>query len=383
MFRDNKDRLRELAEKWLNKTISNQEKSEFDRWYNQVDEEPQEIDQSKAKYRDYLFTRIKQETGVLQARPLKLWPKIVSAAAAVAAIVVGVWFYTSMPDRLQEKEGSKDLLTNDIAPGKNTATITFSDGSTLMLSDAKTGITIGNNLRYYDGTKITNRSLDKMRSSRGVESSLKLSTPRGGTYQVTLSDGTKIWLNAASSLTYSISLNKHGQRRVKLDGEAYFEVSKDKSHPFIVESAGQEVEVLGTHFNISSYKDEASIKTTLLEGSVKVSYDLEGGRSILKPGEQAVVADRTISIVRANAEEVLAWKDGQFVFYNEELGSIMKKIARWYDVEISYQKPQLSKESYWGSVSRFRNVSDVLNMLEHTGKVKFKIDRRKIFVQEK
>lgn len=170
-------------------------------------------------------------------------------------------------------------------------------------------------------------------------------------------------------------LSSGGQRRVKLEGEAYFEVAKDKKHPFIVSSNKQEVKVLGTHFNISSYTDEASVKTTLLEGAVDVNGH------ILKPNQQALNNNGKITIGPADMESALAWKEGEFVFNeDEELGSIMKKIARWYDVEVHYADPQIAHAKFWGTISRFKNISDVLGKLEMTKKVHFKVEGRRIVV---
>jgi ferric-dicitrate binding protein FerR (iron transport regulator) len=272
------------------------------------------------------------------AKPVQrsLWPRIAAAASIILAIGAGIFFYASYyaarhPDLSRHPDARRDLLNyaNDIAPGKNTATITLANGSTIVLSDAKTGVVVGaESLKYNDGSAVDandssrhlnlSRHLDDRRTDqrelnetaknnnsselnllnstdkrslpygrddvRGVDGGgsrnnargglLTATTPRGGTYQITLPDGTKVWLNAASSLKFPASFSSLKTRSVELTGEAYFEVAKDKTHPFIVKTDKQEVQVLGTHFNINAYNDEGSTKTTLLEGSVRVVYAL-------------------------------------------------------------------------------------------------------------
>jgi len=203
-----------------------------------------------------------------------------------------------------------------------------------------------------------------------------LKTPRGGTYHVTLSDGTKVWLNAASALTYTASLGKTGVRKVKLEGEAYFEVAKNKTRPFLVENQGQTVEVLGTHFNINSYTDESSIKTTLLEGSVKVN------NVVLKPNQQSVLtADHKIQVNTIDAETTIAWKNGNFVFAGEHIEPIMRRLASWYNIAVVYQGKKPSGQ-FRGVISRHNKISEVLKMMELTGAVHFEIEGRKVYVKE-
>ncbi|MNL26796.1 fec operon regulator FecR [compost metagenome] len=194
-----------------------------------------------------------------------------------------------------------------------------------------------------------------------------------------LSDGSKVWLNAASSLSFSTTLNEQGKRRVKLEGEGYFEVAKDKMHPFVVESEGQEVEVLGTHFNISAYKGEALMKTTLIEGSVKVLA--QGQQKILVPGSEAVRSGNDILVRNVDAALAIAWKNDKFVFENERIQTVMKMVERWYNVQVVYEG-EMPEDVFGGSVSRFDNVSQVLKILESTGRIHFKVEGRKIYVSK-
>jgi ferric-dicitrate binding protein FerR (iron transport regulator) len=194
---------------------------------------------------------------------------------------------------------------------------------------------------------------------------------------VVLPDGSKVFLNAASSLTYPISFVALRERRVELKGEAYFEVAKDKNHPFIVKTQNQEIKVLGTHFNINSYADEPLTKTTLVEGSVLVKAS--GIQQILKPGSQAINGYDGLRIVEANMDEVLAWKNGYFMFDSESIESVMRKISRWYNIDVAF-KGNVSKDKFGGTVSRFANVSQVLRKLEYTNKVHFIIEEGRITV---
>jgi transmembrane sensor len=207
-----------------------------------------------------------------------------------------------------------------------------------------------------------------------------ISTPRGGQFEVALPDGTKVWLNAASSLRFPTAFTGK-ERDVELTGEAYFEVAKNKDLPFHVTSAGQVIEVLGTHFNINAYTDEKSIKTTLFEGSVRVAKNLKS--AMLKPGEQSIVSNDDANTIRiaddVDADEVLAWKNGKFYFNDADVETVMRQVSRWYDVDIEY-KGKSSADRFTGNFTRDLNLSKTLKLLEFTG-INFKIEGRKIIVQ--
>lgn len=290
-----------------------------------------------------------------QANPVKifpLWKKLIPVAAAVAAILIGVYFF-------------KFDHAAQIKPGKNTATLTFSNGKTVELSDAKTGVAIqGTSLAYTDGTSIPVTELESKE--------LTATTPKGGTYQFTLPDGTKVWLNSASTISFPVAFAK-SERKVQLVGEAYFEVRHNAQQPFKVYSKGQVVEDIGTEFNINAYGDEPEVRTTLVEGLAKVNNHL------LNPGQQAQLRGTDIKIVKANINAEVAWRKGEFVFDDESIGSIMRKLSRWYDIEVIYQDVDPS-ETFGGSISRFENVAKVLQNLELTGEIHFKISGRKIYV---
>lgn len=299
-------------------------------------------------------------------------------AAAIAVIALGTWMYTSgIFDWHHEDKAAFPTYTNDVAPGKNTAMLTLANGKTINLSDAKSAVIIDKHqLRYNDGTFLTSSG------NNGQVKTLAVSTPPGGTYQVVLSDGTRVWLNAASKISFPSKFLGR-KRSVVLTGEAYLEVAKDKAHPFIVESNGQQLEVLGTHFNINSYTDEECIKTTLLEGSVRVTSSTapSSGNVTLKPGQQAMLKGGALQVKAADTEEATAWKNGQFMFDQENIRDIMRMVARWYNVEVVYKGP-VTDELFGGAVNRFEHVSEVLKMLQLTGKVRFEINGRTITVTQ-
>lgn len=207
-----------------------------------------------------------------------------------------------------------------------------------------------------------------------------MTTPRGGRYDLVLADGTKVLLNAASSITYPTRFSGKN-RRVSITGEAYFEVAKNPDMPFIVTANNTETQVFGTHFNIMAYKDEPFVKTTLVEGSVK--FKSAKSEVMLKPGQQGILAENAdpISIQNADIEATLAWTKGYFIFQDEEIRSIMRKVARWYDVDIIYQ-PGLKYLSYGGSVSQYKNIPDLLKILQSTGTIHFKIEGRRVIVMK-
>ncbi|RZM27777.1 MAG: FecR family protein [Pedobacter sp.] len=298
--------------------------------------------------------------GTVKGKQVRLWPRNLSrsgigiaVAAAVAAITLSIWLYNS--ERGVLKQVQDDVVyNNDIAPGKNTATLTLANGKVIALDTNKSSVVV------TDSVKSTTM--------------LTAYTPRGGTYQVVLPDGTHVWLNADSKLDFPSDFSTLKQRIVKLTGEGYFEVAKDQVKPFIVESSGQRVTVLGTHFNVNAYADEAVVRTTLLEGSVNVNG------TILSPNHQAINAGNNIQVKAIDPASAIDWKNGEFVSDNENLASIMRKVSRWYNVEVVYDSEELKKRTFDGSLSRYDNVSRILKAIEFAGAVKFKVEGRMITV---
>lgn len=340
-----------------------------------------DLNKAEAAMREAVMLRVGAKRYTL--RPWK-------AVAAIAAMVLGIWFYTSR--HLEGSKATRDLYVNDIAPGSNRATLTLPNGKVISLSEVKTGLVIDkNSLTYNDGTIVNNSPLpdaENVQNGEGNSMMLTASTPKGGTYQVVLPDGTQVWLNADSKISFPVRFSG-GIRKILLKGEAYFKVSKDKAMPFIVQTDQQEVTVLGTQFNINSYADEGSVKTTLLEGSVKISSLLakpgvhkDQGSKTLKPGQQAVLTRGQFNITTTNPDEAIAWKEGYFRFYEVDLQTFMNTIARWYDIEVDYEGgiDQFKELAFGGSVSRSKNISEVLKILAQTGKVHYKITGKKVTI---
>jgi transmembrane sensor len=304
------------------------------------------------------------------------------AAAVILSLSVAL-LLMQRPANQQLNSYANKTKKHDIVPGGNKAYLTLANGLKIILNDAKNG-----QLATAPGIKVS-KTKDGMlvyhytgaNNTDVPQNTIEyntITTPRGGQYQIVFVDGTKVWLNAQSSLKFPTTFTGN-RRRVELTGEAYFEVAKNKQMPFDVTAKGINVEVLGTHFNVSAYDDDDDIQTTLLEGSVKVhSHDKQ---ALLIPGQQASYGNNTdnLNIKEVNVEDAIAWKNGYFVFKNDNIYTIMKKVSRWYDVDIEYQGLP-AKTSFGGTMSRFENVSELLKTLEMTGTTHFKIQERRITV---
>lgn len=336
-----------------------------------------------------LFNNVVKHQQASVKRSVKLWPRI-AIGAAVATIIfgAGLFYYNVNTSREQLNHTA---YKNEITPGKTGATLTLANGKKIRLLDASNG-----KIAQEAGISVT-KTVDgqlvyEVKSSLPEPGKLAyntLSTSNGETYKVRLPDGSLVYLNAASSLTYATSLVEQGKRLVRLRGEGYFEIAKDKAHPFIVESNNQRVEVLGTHFNVNAYSDEPVIKTTLLEGSVQVSYkSAKGGASsqslmrnpvLLSPGQQSVFSYKGLKVSNVDTGIAIAWKNNQFSFESEDIQTLMRMVARWYNVDVEYTG-EITDEKFGGGVSRFDSISKVLKSLESTGKVRFKLEGKKVYV---
>jgi ferric-dicitrate binding protein FerR (iron transport regulator) len=330
----------------------------------------------------------------------RIWKKLAIAASIV--FVIGIATYTVISTRHEEKSPSTATTTHDVpAPNNTRAVITLADGSKVYLDSAGNGtIAQQNNVSVV---KNNNGGIEYLSPAGGGDLSTSpnnkrpgvdyntLSNPRGSkVISLTLSDGTKVWLNSESSLKYPIAFNNN-TREVEITGEAYFEVKHNAKQPFKVHLPnGSVVEDIGTAFNVNAYTDEADIKTTLIEGSVRISNGSPDhqitGSQILKPGQQALVSNPvnpSIRLIRVQTnvdlDAVLAWKDGRFQFEGEDIESVMRQIARWYDVNIVYEaKP---KDHFRGAIPRNVEASKVFQMLETMGVVKFEIKGKTVIVK--
>ncbi len=301
-------------------------------------------------------------------------------SAAAAVIIMGLFFWFAKTDK---KELAQTVVkpiehNNDVLPGGDKAILTLANGTTIVLNDAQDG-----QLAQQGTTKII--KIDGMIAygTSGQSSEVlynTISTPNGGQYQIALPDGTLVWLNAASSLHFPTAFVGK-DRRVEITGEAYFEVAKDASKPFIVAVNKAEIQVLGTHFNVMAYKDEEAVKTTLLEGAVNF---ISGTNSNpLKPGQQAQLLNngQTKVLNGVDVEEVIAWKNGLFRFESSDLQTVLRQLARWYDVEMIFRSNNFS-EPFHVEISRNTNLSNVLKALQLSGGAKFRIEGKKVIVTQ-
>ncbi|SMC58463.1 FecR family protein [Pedobacter africanus] len=398
IFMENRQELIKLFKRYLAKECSAEEEETFlsfledkahaplfrelieEELQAEVDPEFKELPKVKAELQRVKSNLIREMGEQEVDRPVsknQLWLKV----AAVLVLCAGVVFFTTHTKK-------RELLA-DVAPGGNKATLILADGSKVLLDSAVKGAVIQQSgvmvTKTADGQLVYTIQEHVVHGHPKKMLTNTVSTPRGGQYQVNLPDGTRVWLNAASELKFPLSFAGLKERRVSLTGEAYFEVKKNATQPFIVASDRQVVQVLGTHFNVNSYKDDASTKTTLLEGAVKVR-SLTGANpdeAILKPGQQARIgeASAVINVANVDPSAEIAWKKGQFFFENEPIENIMKAVSRWYDVDIVY-KDDFAGKTVWGSVTRYGNVSKVLSILELTGGIHFKIEGRRIIVHK-
>ncbi|SEM82151.1 FecR protein [Mucilaginibacter gossypiicola] len=280
-------------------------------------------------------------------------------------------------------------LTSDkniIKPGSNKATLTLADGKQITLDGSKKGRLF--TLNHVSANNDVDSSVTYQKNTTEITGSPQpynvLTTPRGGKYQLILADGTKVWLNAGSIIKFPVDF-AGSERVVEFSGEAYFEVAHDARRPFKVVSTGQLVQVLGTHFDINAYQDEDAVKTTLLEGSVKVYGKSRTSTSaateiIIKPNEQAVFKNDQLSKQTVDADEFVAWKNGLILFRNADIHDVMRKISRWYNVEVEYQG-QIGNDTYNGEIPRNAAFSEVLKILK-LDDINVKLNGRKLIVSQ-
>lgn len=300
---------------------------------------------------------------------------LLAAASVLLLFAMGGYFYHINRGDQQNTVYSHQVV-NDLPPGTTKAVLTLADGSEIILNNAANG-----NLAKQGSTKILKRGKQLVYKNAGNETKVlynTISTPRGGMYQLVLADGSNVILNSSSSIRFPTSFTGK-ERRVDITGEAYFEIAKNSSMPFIVNVAGKgEVTVIGTHFNVNAYPDEASINATLLEGSVRVRAINSNNSCVITPGEQAELnTNGQISInSKPDIAVITGWKNGLFIFKSQNIGSILRQISRWYDIDVLYSGA-ISKETFSGIVSRNSNLLDVLKILQEGG-VKFKIEGKKV-----
>lgn len=372
-----------LLKRYLKGTCTAEERQLVESWHDEIlmPHKNQNTDSDQERLVDaVLRERLKAHMDTRNSKRGIHRLRICGAVAAILLIFSAYYFYSTQTVKVSSDEFVLQEY-DDQDSQYDGVTLKLAGGETIKLKSDK-GLVIDTlSLVYNDGSKVIHGDIDGKFSPI-----LELNTPKGGQYQIDLSDGSRVWLNASSSLKFPKEF-KGAERLVELTGEAYFEILHDTARPFKVmtnlsSEEGQVIEVLGTKFNVNAYKEDRAIKTTLLEGSVKVKIAESNASQILKPKQQSIVRPESNSIAtkEVNIENVMAWKRGDFIFDDEDLESIMHKVSRWYDVEVNYEtKPQ--GLYFNGVISRSRDLSAVLQALEETGKVEFRIDGRKITVK--
>ncbi|MFB9864383.1 FecR domain-containing protein [Rufibacter immobilis] len=383
----NKDEFAVLVRKYLAGEADNQEKERLLAYYEALQntasnqEEVAHLSQdmdTKARLYQKILREIKRQERKKSPGRLQ-W-------AVAASLLVGIlfWGISHYWGSSKIQQGSKAVVAHaPIQAAGDMATLTLGDGSKIILDEASLG-----ELAQQQGVHITKKADGELiysieeTSARttGPLAYHTIETPRGGKYQLNLPDGTKVWLNAGTSLRFPAWF-AGVERRVELTGEAYFEVAKNKAMPFKVVSGSHTVEVLGTHFNVSAYREEALVKTTLLEGSVRVSVS-EQPSTLLHPGQQATIgkAENAFSVLAVDVEDAVAWKNGYFMFKDEGLEGVMRQLGRWYDVEVVYEAKPGDEVKLGGIISRTKSLQETLRVIELSSNVRFKVEGKRVLV---
>jgi len=373
----------ELVDKVNNNSATDEELVQYNAYLNRLmpgktDWAELGIDQPEI-VKGELWTRI--QGARKPAKTHTLWPRIAAAASIVLAISFGGYF-------LFHTKQEVSYFKNDIAPGHNQATLTLANGQKIILTKGMSGKLAqqGNTVVGVNGQNTITYTAGVADANAPVAyNTLSTAIGEQSPYPLVLADGTKVWLDAESSISFPVAFNGK-DRVVKVSGEAYFEVAHDDAHPFKVTVKDQTVEDIGTHFNISSYDDEKAITTTLIEGAVKVSVPDSGLPAektgvLLKPGQQAVLKNNSFNVSTADVEESIAWKNGYFRFNNENIQSVMLKLSRWYNIDVKYEGT-VTEEKFYATSFRYRNISEVLTMLQKTQGVHFKVEGRRVTVMQ-
>ncbi|ACU60154.1 FecR family protein [Chitinophaga pinensis] len=383
MYNSGKDQqyFFKLLSRYNEGKVTPEEAAFVDRYLELLDYREKDVlkdfDQQKvqiaASMQERLLESIRHEPVVNRIYPVRRW--LTAAAAVLLLLGSGYYFF----ERQHTPAKHQTAQHTDILPGKTGAILTLADGSKIVLDSSRNGVIA------MQGNTTIQLNNGKIRYNKGGHESSPASkpvgyntitTPRGRQYQLVLPDGTSVWLNAASSLSYPTDFNGK-ERRVRVSGEAYFEVASNASQPFIVTvNDATTIQVLGTKFNINAYKDESSINTTLLQGAVKVTY--RKASQLLKPGQAAQISQELRLIPTADVNGVIAWKEGVFAFNNADLPTVMRQLARWYDIEVSYEG-SVSAATFTGEIDKSLTLSQVLQGLTATS-INYKIEGNRLII---
>ncbi|MGE8380674.1 MAG: FecR family protein [Sphingobacterium sp.] len=386
---DQNQQILDILAKYEAGTITEDELLLLEDWYASFEANPDLIDNlsseeravRKKQLQEKIFDQISTETSSTAEMPkkrfsLNLGNRLWQAAASLVLLCT-VSFYIFQKQAAQ-LPSSAEKQSSTISPGTDQAILTLGNGEKILLDDSKNGeLSTEGNIRI---NKLKSGNL-VYTASKKVSKVLSntLSTPRGGRYQLTLADGTQVWLNAQSSITYP-SAFQGSAREVTITGEVYFEVAHNAKMPFRVRSENQLIEVLGTHFNVNTYNVKSSAKTTLLSGSIALTNTHQ--RIILKPGEQGIVAGRSMSVKNVDPAEVIAWKEGYFDFTDADIGSVIDELGRWYNVDIRYNGTA-THETFTGRIPRSWPFEKVLNLLKTFKSIQVEMQGRRLIVETK
>lgn len=361
-----------LYEKFIAGTITQEEEKLLFTYSDRFRlEDNRQLWQNEEDLKNRVFHKIKSKTT---EKKFNTW--WLAAAVLLTTVAAGLVFFNS---NYTPEKNAADRSAEWSKNQNNAAVLTLADGSVIKLDQANNGVLSASGKvlikKLKNGELVYDQSGTDANATETANNILNI--PRGGQYQITLADGSKVWLNSESRLSYPTDF-KGTERIVELTGEAYFEVAKNKEMPFKVKVNGIEIQVLGTHFNVTGYQN-APVKTTLLEGSVRLCN--HKSKMLLKPGQEATADEHTseILIKEVNTRMAVAWKNGYFAFEDENIVDIMNQVSRWYDIEVAYQG-ELTDKTFGGTYAKTKSLSELLKGLELTGLVRFKVEGRRVIV---
>jgi ferric-dicitrate binding protein FerR (iron transport regulator) len=372
-----KKELDQLIDKVNQRTATDEELLRYNSYLNQITSGNPQWDLKELGAEDLvkkeLFERIEANMGKKAGGGAAIWPLLAFAASVIILLSIGSYFIFKPKPQLVAKNQLQHIV-----PGGNKAILTLSNGQQVSLTDAQNG-----KLAEQSNTAINKTSGGILQYSAGAKADTSMvyntmTTPRGGKFTLILADGTLAVLDAASSIKYPVSFNRN-ERRVEITGQVYFEVAHNSAKPFRVTAKGQTIEDIGTHFNINAYDDEPVMKTTLIEGKIKISNALNS--KIMIPGDQAVIEgnDKAITIHKTDAEESIAWKNGLFIFHQKNIQEVMRAASRWYDIEVEY-RGNISSKKFGGIISRYKDITELLDNMKITAGIHYKIEGRRVIL---
>ena len=323
--------------------------------------------------KDQAYSKFVELTKVRKTK--SIYHEVLKYAAVLIPLIFVTWFVCQTNNKTETQ-----LVKTEIKPGSSKAILKLADGTIVNLEDKKELIA------EFEGTIISNNNKEIIYNSSGKKAKLRklqyntIEIPQGGEYQLTLSYGTKVWLNSGTSIKYPIAFAA-GSRDVYLEeGEAFFEVTENRESPFIVHTSKMNVNVLGTSFNVRAYSDENQLATTLITGKVKISEPESQKEYTLIPNEQATVSELGISVKNVDVNRFIAWKNGRILFEENTLEEIFNELSRWYNIDVDYASPEIKKLRFSIDTKRYNEFNEILKILELTKKVEFETDNNRVII---